>query len=174
MHAFKKDFKNHKLFKLEENYRSTKTILTAADSVIKNNKDQIVKTLWTQNNDGEQLTLIKCADEKDESFQLAKYIKKEINKKKLSYKDFAILYRTNAQSRAIEDELRRNAISYNIIGGIKFYERKEVKDVLAYLKVICNIQDQGGVAPPWSAGYRQSGQFDAVKAGMSKLQRTTC
>ncbi len=96
---FRKDFKNHKLFKLEQNYRSTKTILAAADSVIKNNKNQVSKTLWTQNNDGEQLTLIRCADEKDEAFQLAKYIKKEISKKKLSYKDFAILYRTNAQSQ---------------------------------------------------------------------------
>jgi len=129
---FKKDFKNHKLFKLEQNYRSTKTILAAADSVIKNNNSQISKTLWTQNNDGEQLTLIRCADEKDEAFQLAKFIKKEINKKKLSYKDFAILYRTNAQSRALEDIFRREKIPYIIFGGVEFYRRKEVKDVLAY------------------------------------------
>ncbi len=142
MQAFKRNFKNHKLFKLEQNYRSTKTILTAADSVIKNNKDQNVKTLWTQNNDGEQLTLIKCADEKDEAFQLAKYIKKEINKKKLSYKDFAILYRTNAQSRALEDIFRKEKIPYSIIGGLEFYRRKEVKDVIAYLRVIANTNDE--------------------------------
>ena len=142
MKSFKKDFKNHKLFKLEQNYRSTKTILTAADSVIKNNKDQNIKTLWTQNNDGEQLTLIKCADEKDEAFQLAKYIKKEINKKKLSYKDFAILYRTNAQSRALEDIFRKEKIPYTIIGGLEFYRRKEVKDVIAYLRVIANTNDE--------------------------------
>jgi DNA helicase-2/ATP-dependent DNA helicase PcrA len=142
MQGFKKDFKNHKLFKLEENYRSTKTILTAADSVIKNNKDQNIKTLWTENNDGEQLTLIKCADEKDEAFQLAKYIKKEINKKKLSYKDFAILYRTNAQSRALEDIFRKEKIPYTIIGGLEFYRRKEVKDVIAYLRVIANTNDE--------------------------------
>jgi len=142
MQAFKKDFKSHKLFKLEQNYRSTKTILTAADSVIKNNKDQNIKTLWTQNNDGEQLTLIKCADEKDEAFQLAKYIKKEINKKKLSYKDFAILYRTNAQSRALEDIFRKEKIPYTIIGGLEFYRRKEVKDVIAYLRVIANTNDE--------------------------------
>jgi DNA helicase-2/ATP-dependent DNA helicase PcrA len=142
MQAFKKEFKSHKLFKLEQNYRSTKTILTAADSVIKNNKDQNIKTLWTQNNDGEQLTLIKCADEKDEAFQLAKYIKKEINKKKLSYKDFAILYRTNAQSRALEDIFRKEKIPYTIIGGLEFYRRKEVKDVIAYLRVIANTNDE--------------------------------
>ncbi len=145
MQDFGKDFKNHKLFKLEQNYRSTKTILAAADSVIKNNKNQVSKTLWTQNNDGEQLTLIRCADEKDEAFQLAKYIKKEISKKKLSYKDFAILYRTNAQSRAMEDIFYKEKIPYIIIGGVEFYKRKEVKDVIAYLRVIANQNDEESI-----------------------------
>lgn len=139
---FEKDFKRHKLFKLEQNYRSTKTILMAADSVIKNNSDQIKKTLWTENNDGELLTLIKCADEKDEAFQIAKYIKQEISKKKMSLKDFAILYRTNAQSRALEDIFRREKMPYKIIGGIEFYQRKEVKDIIAYLRVIANQRDE--------------------------------
>ena len=142
MQDFKKDYKKHKIFKLEQNYRSTKVILAAADSVIKNNKSQLNKTLWTQNNDGEQLTLIRCADEKDEAFQLAKYIKKEINKKKLSYKDFAILYRTNAQSRALEDIFAKEKIPYVIIGGVEFYRRKEVKDVVAYLRIIANQNDE--------------------------------
>jgi len=142
MQDFRKDFKSHKIFKLEQNYRSTKVILAAADSVIKNNKNQLNKTLWTQNNDGEQLTLIRCADEKDEAFQLAKYIKKEISKKKLSYKDFAILYRTNAQSRALEDIFAKEKIPYVIIGGVEFYKRKEVKDVIAYLRVIANQNDE--------------------------------
>jgi len=142
MTDFKKDFKKNKIFKLEQNYRSTKTILTAADSVIKNNTNQVSKTLWTENNDGEQLTLIRCADEKDEAFQLAKYIKKEISKKKLSYKDFAILYRTNAQSRAFEDIFYKEKIPYVIIGGVEFYRRKEVKDVIAYLRVIANQNDE--------------------------------
>ena len=124
MTDFKKDFKKNKIFKLEQNYRSTKTILTAADSVIKNNTNQVSKTLWTKNNDGEQLTLIRCADEKDEAFQLAKYIKKEISKKKLSYKDFAILYRTNAQSRAFEDIFYKEKIPYEIIGGIRVLQKK--------------------------------------------------
>ncbi len=139
---FKKDFPKYKLFKLEQNYRSTKTILTAADSVIKNNSGQIKKTLWTENNDGELLTLIKCADEKDEAYQIAKYIKQEISKKKLSLKDFAVLYRTNAQSRTLEDIFRREKIPYKIIGGIEFYQRKEVKDVIAYLRVISNQRDE--------------------------------
>jgi len=142
MKSFQKEFKNHKIFRLEQNYRSTKTILAAADSVIKNNKEQLVKTLWTENNDGEQLVLIKCADEKDEGFQIAKYIKKEISKKKLTYKDFAVLYRTNAQSRALEDIFRREKIPYTIIGGIEFYKRKEVKDVVAYLRILTNQNDE--------------------------------
>ncbi len=139
---FEKDFKKHKVFKLEQNYRSTKTILAAADSVIKNNKSQIVKTLWTENNDGDRLTLIRCSDEKDEAFQIAKFIKQEVSKKKLSLKDFAILYRTNAQSRALEDVFRREKIPYRIIGGVEFYRRKEVKDVIAYLRVISNTKDE--------------------------------
>ncbi len=139
---FQKDFPKHKIFKLEQNYRSTKTILAAADSVIKNNKEQLIKTLWTENNDGELLTLVKCADEKDEAFQIAKYIKHEISKKKLSLKDFGILYRTNAQSRALEDIFRREKIPYTIVGGIEFYKRKEVKDLVAYLRVIANQEDE--------------------------------
>ena len=139
---FKKDFPKQKLFKLQQNYRSTKTILNAADSVIKNNAGQIKKTLWTENNDGELLTLIKCADEKDEAYQIAKHIKHEISKKKLSLKDFAILYRTNAQSRALEDIFRKEKIPYKIIGGIEFYQRKEVKDIVAYLRVISNQRDE--------------------------------
>ncbi|MEJ2194363.1 MAG: UvrD-helicase domain-containing protein [Ignavibacteriaceae bacterium] len=139
---FKKDYPKQKTFRLEQNYRSTKTILQAADSVIKNNKDQLVKTLWTENNDGEQLVVVKCADEKDEAHQIAKYIKNEISKKKLSHKDFTVLYRTNAQSRVLEDIFRKEKLPYTMIGGVEFYRRKEVKDVLAYLRVIVNQNDE--------------------------------
>ena len=139
---FEKDFPRHKIFRLEQNYRSTKIILTAADSVIKNNKKQLVKTLWTENNDGEKLMIVKCADEKDEAHQIAKYIKKEIAKKKLSLNDFTVLYRTNAQSRVLEDIFRKEKLPYVIIGGIEFYKRKEVKDVIAYLRVIVNQNDE--------------------------------
>ncbi len=139
---FHKDFPKYKLFKLEQNYRSTKMILKAADSIIKNNKDQVIKTLWTENEEGEPLVLLKCADEKDEASQIAKYIKYETSKKKIAFKDFAVLYRTNAQSRTMEDFFRKEKIPYRIIGGVEFYKRKEVKDVIAYLRVISNQNDE--------------------------------
>ncbi|MEJ5262242.1 MAG: UvrD-helicase domain-containing protein [Ignavibacterium sp.] len=142
MQDFQKDFSKVKIFKLEQNYRSTQIILKAADSVIKNNPNQLEKTLWTDNEEGEPIVLLKCADEKDEAAQIAKYIKQEASKKKLSFKDFAILYRTNAQSRAMEDVFRREKIPYIIIGGVEFYKRKEVKDVIAYLRVISNPNDE--------------------------------
>ena len=139
---FKKDFPKHAVVRLEQNYRSTQSILKAADSVIKNNKEQIDKTLWTKNEEGEKVTLLKCSDEKDEAYQISKYIKQDITKKKLALKDFAILYRTNAQSRALEDVFRRERIPYQIIGGTEFYKRKEVKDVIAYLRVLSNQNDE--------------------------------
>ncbi len=142
MLEFEKDFAKAKIFRLEQNYRSTKNILNAADSVIKKNSDQIEKTLWTENNDGEKLAIIKCADEKDEALQIAKLIKKEISSKKLSLNDIAIFYRINSQSRALEDGLRRNKIPYKIIGGVEFYRRKEVKDIVAYLRILSNQEDE--------------------------------
>ncbi|MEW6195939.1 MAG: UvrD-helicase domain-containing protein [Bacteroidota bacterium] len=139
---FKKDFKGAKILRLEQNYRSTKIILSAADSIIKNNTEQITKTLWTENNDGEELALIKASDEKDEAFQIAKRIKKEVAVRKLSLNDIAVFYRLNSQSRALEDALRREKIPYKIIGGVEFYRRKEVKDVLAYLRILSNQSDE--------------------------------
>jgi len=139
---FGKDYPKHKIFRLEQNYRSTKIILQAADSIIKNNKEQLVKTLWTENNDGEKLSVIKCADEKDEALQIARHIKREITRKKLSHKDFTVLYRTNAQSRVLEDIFRKEKLPYAIIGGVEFYRRKEVKDIIAYLRVIVNQNDE--------------------------------
>ncbi len=139
---FEKDFPKTKIFRLEQNYRSTKMILEAAGSVIKNNKSQITKTLWTENDNGEQLTLVRCSDEKDEAFQVSKQIKREISTKKLSLNDIAIFYRINSQSRALEEALRREKIPYKIIGGVEFYKRKEVKDVIAYLRVFINQNDE--------------------------------
>ncbi|MFH0733966.1 MAG: UvrD-helicase domain-containing protein [bacterium] len=139
---FDKDFPKSKTFKLEQNYRSTKVILRAADSVIRNNTQQIPKTLWTENKEGELITLIRCSDEKDEAIQIAKQIKKEITTRKLSLNDIAILYRLNSQSRALEDAFRRAKIPYKIIGGVEFYRRKEVKDIIAYLRVLSNQQDE--------------------------------
>jgi DNA helicase-2/ATP-dependent DNA helicase PcrA len=142
MLEFEKDFSKAKLFRLEQNYRSTKTILAAADSVIKNNSEQIKKTLWTQNQEGEQIALLRCSDEKDEAIQIAKRIKKEVASRKISFNDIALLYRINSQSRALEDALRREKIPYKIIGGVEFYRRKEVKDVIAYLRIIANQNDE--------------------------------
>lgn len=139
---FEKDFPKAKTFRLEQNYRSTGNILKAADSIIKNNPEQISKTLWTENNDGEELSLIRCTDEKDEAFQIAKQIKKEITSRKLSLNEIAILYRINSQSRALEEALRREKIPYKIIGGVEFYRRKEVKDIVGYLRVLANHDDE--------------------------------
>ena len=139
---FEKDYHKVKTFRLEQNYRSTKTILAASDSVIKNNKDQITKTLWTDNQEGDLVGLIKCSDEKDEAYHITRIIKDEIHNFKRSMNDFAVLYRTNAQSRVLEDVFRREKIPYLIIGGVEFYKRKEVKDIVAYLRVIANQNDE--------------------------------
>jgi DNA helicase-2/ATP-dependent DNA helicase PcrA len=142
MQDFINDFSKVKIFKLEQNYRSTKIILKAADSIIKKNLNQLDKTLWTDNKNGEEIMLIKCSDEKDEAAQIIKCIKDDISRHKLSFNDFAVLYRTNAQSRIMEDIFRREKIPYTIIGGVEFYKRKEVKDLIAYLRVIANPNDE--------------------------------
>jgi DNA helicase-2/ATP-dependent DNA helicase PcrA len=139
---FSKDFSDCQTFRLEQNYRSTKTILAAADRLIHYNQEQIHKKLWTSNELGESATIVECSDDRDEGREIVEVIQQEITEKKLDLKDFAVLYRTNAQSRSLEDALRRNGIPYIIVGGIRFYERKEIKDVLAYLRVIVNPKDE--------------------------------
>lgn len=139
---FEKDFPKAKTFRLEQNYRSTGMILKAADSIIKNNVNQIRKTLWTENSEGEELSIIRCTDEKDEAYLIAKQIKKEITSRKISLSDIAILYRINSQSRALEEALKREKLPYKIIGGVEFYRRKEVKDIIGYLRVLANQDDE--------------------------------
>ncbi|HOQ16802.1 MAG TPA: DNA helicase PcrA [Defluviitaleaceae bacterium] len=137
---FEKDFKNARVVKLEQNYRSTKVILEAANSVIKNNYGRKQKNLWTENEQGDLIELKCCMDEHDE----AEYVVREIDKQAKegrAYKDFAVLYRTNAQSRVLEEHLVRYSIPYRLFGSIRFYERKEIKDILAYLRVILNPND---------------------------------
>lgn len=138
---FEKDFKNAKVIKLEQNYRSTKNILNVANSVIKNNKTKYPKKLWTNNEEGRPTQIFLANDEYDE----ARYIADKINSLKYEYKynynDFAVLYRMNAQSRVVEDILMRESIPYQVIGGLKFYERKEIKDLIAYLRLINNTAD---------------------------------
>lgn len=138
---FAKDYPDCKTFRLEQNYRSTKSILAMADRLIKNNVDQLEKNLWTANPQGDPVVLLDCVDDRDEAYHMMQAIQAEIVENGLALKDFAILYRTNAQSRSIEDVLRRNGIPYEIVGGIRFYERKEIKDILAYLRLLANQDD---------------------------------
>jgi len=139
---FEKDYPECRVFRLEQNYRSTKTILAAAGSLIRQNVHQIEKKLWTGNEDGEPVFLDVCEDDRDEGYRVVNHIEEESKRRKLDLKDFAVLYRTNAQSRSIEDALRRNAIPYLIVGGVAFYKRKEIKDVLGYLRVVVNPRDE--------------------------------
>ncbi len=142
---FQEDYKDCKIFKLEQNYRSTQNILTLAGCVIKRNKKQIEKNLWTENSEGEKVHLIETMTDRDESVLICRYIFDEMQRKKLNFRDFVILYRTNAQSRTLEDGLRQNNIPYMIVGGIRFYQRKEIKDILSYLKLIINPQDNESI-----------------------------
>ena len=138
---FKRDYPNMHLFKLEQNYRSTQNIVAAANSIISNNRDQIEKSIWTDNRQGNLLRLIRASDERDEGNKVASSIQNERLANDLDYKDFAILYRTNVQSRAIEEALRKMNIPYRIYQGLSFYGRKEIKDVLAYLRLVANNHD---------------------------------
>ena len=138
---FEKDFPGTKIIKLEQNYRCTGNILKAANAVIKHNENKYEKKLWTENEDGSLPYLYQAEDEYDEANYVVKQIEHLKTEEYLKPKDFVILYRMNAQSRAIEDILRRENIPYKIVGGLKFYERKEIKDTIAYLRLIHNTSD---------------------------------
>ena len=138
---FEKDYPKSKVVLLEENYRSTKTILQAANDVIKNNKNRRPKNLWTQNTDGEQIVYYRANDEQDEAVFVAKTIDELSRSQNFLHKDFAVLYRTNAQSRTIEEALLKSNIPYTMVGGTKFYSRKEIRDIIAYLNLIANLSD---------------------------------
>ena len=138
---FEKDFPECETFTLENNYRSTNQILQAAQSVVRNNLDRVDKDLLSVNGEGDLIGVIETHDEMEEADAVINALQKEIKLKKRTFNDFSILYRTNSQSRALEDSFRRNAIPYKIIGGTRFYERKEVKDVLGYLRLIVNKDD---------------------------------
>ena len=138
---FEKDYDDVHVVKLEQNYRSTQIILDAANTVISNNIERKRKRLWSEKKDGELIKIQVAQDEIEESDFVADMIAKISREQNRSYKDFAVLYRANAQSRSVEDALNRSQIPYNIYGGTKFYERKEIKDLIAYLRVIQNPQD---------------------------------
>ena len=138
---FEKDYPEAKVVLLEENYRSTKTILQAANDVIKNNRNRRPKNLWTQNADGENIVYYRANDEQDEALFVAKTIDELSSTSDYVYRDFAVLYRTNAQSRNIEEALLKANIPYTMVGGTKFYSRKEIRDVISYLNLIANTSD---------------------------------
>ncbi|MFC1529059.1 ATP-dependent helicase, partial [Candidatus Latescibacterota bacterium] len=138
---FESDFTNAATFRLEQNYRSTGIILKAANAVMANNKNRMAKKLWTDRYEGSAVKIIECWNDRDEAERVIDSIEQEMNEHEYSPKDFVVLYRTNAQSRSFEDVLRLRGIRYVIVGGVRFYQRKEIKDILAYLHVIVNPSD---------------------------------
>lgn len=178
---FEKDYKDAKVILLEQNYRSTKTILNAANSVIKNNVQKKDKNLWTENEDGEKIKYVRTLDEKDEASFVTKEVKK-LRNEGVSLDDIAVLYRTNAQSRTIEEGFLNSNIPYRIVGAYAFYSRKEIKDLLAYLKLIYNPKDdvsltrvinypKRGIGPKtidnlsMDAILNDTSMFDVIKSG---------
>ncbi|MCK4421473.1 UvrD-helicase domain-containing protein [candidate division WOR-3 bacterium] len=136
---FEQEFPDSTVYRLQRNYRSTQMILRAASSVVKHNRSRVTKTLWTSVDEGSKLTLFTALDENEEARMLIRFLKKELSGRRK--KDILIAYRTNAQSRAVEDALLREGIQYTIVGGLRFYQRKEIKDLLAYIKFITNKKD---------------------------------
>ena len=142
---FEKDYPELKVFKLEQNYRSTKNIVWAANSVIKNNQAQLRKDVFSENEDGTLIEVLKAASDNEEGKLVANSIFEDKMNDHLSYDNFAILYRTNAQSRAMEESLRKLNIKYKIVGGLSFYQRKEIKDLVAYLRLTVNQNDEQAI-----------------------------
>jgi DNA helicase-2/ATP-dependent DNA helicase PcrA len=139
---FEKDFPDLKVIKLEQNYRSTKVIVNAANSIIVHNKSQLKKDIWTNNDEGDQIELMKANSDNEEGKLVASSIFEEKMNHQLRNADIAVLYRTNSQSRSIEEALRRVNIKYKIVGGLSFYQRKEIKDILCYLRFVVNQNDE--------------------------------
>jgi len=139
---FEKDYPDLFVVKLEQNYRSTKNIVQAANSIIAKNKAQLKKDVWTHNDQGDLIELIKASSDNEEGRLIASTIFEEKNTKKLDNSDFAILYRTNSQSRSLEEALRKLGIPYKIVGGLSFYQRKEIKDLMAYMRLVVNREDE--------------------------------
>ncbi len=139
---FKRDYPDYKLFKLEQNYRSTKVIVNAANSIIAKNQDQIKKNVWTSNAEGNRIKVIKALTDNEEGNVIAQNIFSTIQNEQARNDEFAILYRTNAQSRSFEEALRKRNVPYKIYGGLSFYQRKEVKDLLAYFRLTANHNDE--------------------------------
>jgi DNA helicase-2/ATP-dependent DNA helicase PcrA len=143
---FERDFPEVKIIKLEQNYRSTKNILQVANEIIKNNRGRRPKRLWTENQEGELIRIYRAADDREEAGFVVREIMRLVREQGCRYQDFALLYRTNAQSRSFEEALVQQGLPYRVIGGLRFYERKEIKDVLAYLRFVFNPADRISLA----------------------------
>ncbi len=154
-----------RLFKLERNYRSTKNIVNAANSLIKSNTQQIPKDIYSENKEGEKLIIHQVYSDKEEAAVVCKYIEHIKSKEHIGYNDFAILYRTNAQSRTFEEQMRKENIPYRIFGGLSFYQRKEIKDILAYFRLVCNNHD--------SEALRRIINYPARGIGATTLEKIT-
>ena len=139
---FKQLYPTYKRFKLEQNYRSTQYIVDAANSLMKHNQRQIPKNVFSENEVGDKIQLKQFYSDQEEAVAVCKEIRSRVLHDDANYSDFAILYRTNSQSRSFEDELRKQGIPYRIYGGLSFYQRKEIKDVIAYFKMVANVQDE--------------------------------
>ncbi len=169
---FGSDYPDAKIVKLERNYRSTKTILAAANEVIKHNQARARKELWTENPEGVPVTLTQAGTEQDEGLRIAERINLEVRKGRRKYRDFAVLYRTNAQSRTMEEAFLTTRIPHVLVGGQRFYERKEVKDMLAYLRLAFNPRDDAAFrravnTPPRGIGPGAQGKIEATAAAQN-------
>lgn len=156
---FKKDYPNVRVFNLEQNYRSTQTILDAAYAVISKNHSHPILKLWTENPAGEKIQVVETRSEADEALFIANTIRQTLNSELFTLNSFAVLYRTNAQSRALEEVLLKAGIPYVLVGGIRFYERKEIKDILAFLKLVANPEDSISKARIEKVGKGRSAKF---------------
>jgi len=162
---FQKDYPDVKTYKLEQNYRSTKNLVNAANSVIVKNKTRLDKELWTDNSSGERIKVMRTISDAEEGRFVARSIWENAMNNQLPFDNFAILYRTNAQSRAMEDALRKKGIKYRIYGGLSFYQRKEIKDTLSYLRVLVNPNDEEAL--------KRIINYPARGIGQTTLQRLT-
>lgn len=166
---FKNDYPDYKLFKLEQNYRSTTTIVEAANCIISKNREQIPKRTFSENEEGEKIKVLRALSDKEEAFQVAQEIFRLSQYEQQDYNDFAILYRTNAQSRVMEEALRKRNIPYKIYGGQSFYQRKEVKDLLAYFRLTVNPSD--GEAFKRIVNYPKRGIGDSTVEKLQEIAR---
>ncbi|MFN3875750.1 MAG: ATP-dependent helicase, partial [Flavobacteriales bacterium] len=169
--SFRSDYPDHRLFKLEQNYRSTKTIVGAANSLIEKNKDRIHKTIWTDNSEGEKIRVHRALSENEEGAFVAHSIFETKMQNQLPNKAFAILYRINAQSRSMEEALRKLNIPYRIYGGLSFYQRKEIKDLISYFRLVCNPRDEEALKRVINYPARGIGQTTMDKLTVASSQR---